>query len=107
MQVNSAAAVELLEKLDDCVFDAISGDDRALAEVIRLWPEVISAVGPEMLDESREQYLRYSLSIWESCLAEGLREPLAPWRRCKFSTCSSVARSQQTLTPARSSGLSV
>ncbi len=75
LHVNSAAAVELLEKLDDCVFDAISGDDRALAEVVRLWPEVVSAVGPDMLDESREQYLRYSLSIWESCLAEGLREP--------------------------------
>jgi len=75
LEVDSAEAVELLEKLDDCVFDAISGDQRALAEVTRLWPEVVLVVGPERLEESREQYLRYSLSIWESCLDEGLREP--------------------------------
>jgi hypothetical protein len=75
LDVHSADAVELLEKLDDCVFDAISGDQRALAEVVRLWPEVLRAIGPSKVEESREQYLRYALSIWESCLDEGLREP--------------------------------
>jgi hypothetical protein len=75
LDVHSPEAVELLEKLDDCVFDAISGDQRALGEVIRLWPEVLQVLGPSKIEESREQYLRYALSIWESCLDEGLREP--------------------------------
>jgi GTPase-associated protein 1 len=75
LDVHSAETVQLLEKLDDCVFDAISGDQRALTEVVRLWPEVVQAIGPSKIEESREQYLRYALSIWESCLEEGLREP--------------------------------
>jgi hypothetical protein len=75
MDVESPQMLERLEKLDDVVFDAIGGDARALEEMNRLWPQLVAELGPGRLEESREQYLRYSLSIWESCLEDGLREP--------------------------------
>jgi hypothetical protein len=75
MEVENPAILERLEKLDDVVFDAISGDGRALDEMSRLWPQLVAELGPEKLEESREHYLRYSLSIWESCLEDGLRDP--------------------------------
>jgi len=75
MEVESPHVVERLEKLDDVVFDAISGDARAMEEVTRLWPQLVAELGPQRVEESREQYLRYSLSIWESCLEDGLRDP--------------------------------
>jgi hypothetical protein len=75
LEVDSPYVVERLEKLDDVVFDAIGGDPRAMEEVARLWPQLVTELGPERVEESREQYLRYSLSIWESCLEEGLRDP--------------------------------
>ena len=75
MEVETPEMLERLEKLDDVVFDAIGGDARALDEMNRLWPQLVAELGPEKLEESREQYLRYSLSIWETCLEDGLREP--------------------------------
>jgi hypothetical protein len=75
MEVDSPELLERLEKLDDVVFDAIGGDERALEEMSRLWPQLLAELGPEKLEESREQYLRYSLAIWEGCLEDGLREP--------------------------------
>jgi hypothetical protein len=75
MDVESPEMLERLEKLDDVVYDAIGGDARALEEMNRLWPQLVAELGPEKLEESREQYLRYSLSIWETCLEDGLREP--------------------------------
>jgi hypothetical protein len=75
IEVESPANLERLEKLDDVVFDAMAGDARALEEMSRLWPQLVAELGPDKLEESREQYLRYSLAIWESCLEDGLREP--------------------------------
>ncbi|MEX2142757.1 MAG: hypothetical protein WD894_26110 [Pirellulales bacterium] len=75
IEVESSANLERLEKLDDVVFDAMAGDERALEEMNRLWPQLVTELGPDKLEESREQYLRYSLAIWESCLEDGLREP--------------------------------
>ena len=75
IDIDSPELLDRLEKLDDVVFDAISGDARALDEMGRLWPKLMDEVGPEKLEESREQYLRYALSIWEVCLEDGLREP--------------------------------
>jgi hypothetical protein len=75
MDVNAPHVLECLEKLDDMVFDAIAGDARALDEMSRLWPQLVAELGPDKLEESREHYLRYSLSIWESCLDDGLRDP--------------------------------
>jgi hypothetical protein len=75
MSIDSPAVLEQLEKLDDVVYNAINGDGRALDEVTRLWPQLAADLGPDKVEESREQYVRYSLSIWESFLDEGLRDP--------------------------------
>ncbi len=53
-----------LESLDDAVFDAIGGKSDALAALRWLWPQVKARLGDSLLDESREQYIRYALSIW-------------------------------------------
>jgi hypothetical protein len=75
LDIDSPELLDRLEKLDDVVFEAISGDARALDEIGRLWPQLLAELGPDKLEESREQYLRYALSIWEVCLEDGLREP--------------------------------
>jgi hypothetical protein len=55
--------LELLERIDDLVFGAISGDARALAELEVLWPLAASELDAELVEQSREQYLRCALSI--------------------------------------------
>jgi hypothetical protein len=61
--------LESLERLDDSVFDAISGDGDAMETFRTLWPQLRGQLGDPLLQESREQYLRYALSIWEQCTA--------------------------------------
>jgi hypothetical protein len=68
---DSPAVLEKLEALDDAVFDAISGQAPALAQLRELWPSLRGELGDDLLVESREQYLRYSLSVWEQCVDEG------------------------------------
>ncbi|HVA49465.1 MAG TPA: hypothetical protein VNH11_24070 [Pirellulales bacterium] len=63
------AAIEKLELLDDTVFEAIAGRPGALDELRRLWPEVQAQVGPDLVEESREQYLRHALRVWQDCVA--------------------------------------
>jgi hypothetical protein len=58
-----AEILELLERIDDLVFGAISGDARALAELEVLWPLTVSELEPAIAEQSREQYLRCALSI--------------------------------------------
>jgi hypothetical protein len=71
-----ADLVEQLGLLDDVVFEAIAGRAGALAKLQSLWPEVKSAVGPTLVDESREQYVRHALRVWRRCLAgEELHDP--------------------------------
>jgi hypothetical protein len=64
-----------LELLDDAVFEAMSGNADALEDVERLWPKLVAELGAEKLEESREQYLRYSLSTWERFLETGFAQP--------------------------------
>ena len=52
---------EMLEKLDDVIFAAITGDASALAEARELWPRVLAEIGFELAEESQEQYLRYAI----------------------------------------------
>jgi hypothetical protein len=59
--------LEKLEQLDDSVFDAIRGDSAAMEAFHTLWPQLRGQLGDELLQESREQYLRYALTIWEEC----------------------------------------
>lgn len=67
--------LDLLECLDDAVYEAIGGDASALARLELLWPVVQERVGPRLIEESREQYLRFALGLWSDSLAEELRDP--------------------------------
>ena len=62
------AAIEKLELLDDTVFEAIAGKPGSLEQLRTLWPQVLSEVGPDLVEESREQYLRHALRVWQDCV---------------------------------------
>jgi hypothetical protein len=64
LDADSPGVVARLESLDDAVFDAILGKAEALTDLRRLWPAVKHELGDVLLAESREQYIRYALSIW-------------------------------------------
>jgi len=70
------SVLEKLERLDDLVFEAISGNSSSLEELKWFWPRIRGELGDPLLAESREQYLRYALASWEE-LAErdGIRNP--------------------------------
>lgn len=53
-----------LEMLDDLMFAAIEGDATALETVIETWHKSLEELGPEVLEESRTQYLRRAQSVW-------------------------------------------
>jgi hypothetical protein len=68
--------LRLLEKLDDLVFAAITGPPEVVAELQSFWPQVRGTLDESLLIESREQYLRYALSLWEgSSGPEGVCQP--------------------------------
>jgi hypothetical protein len=72
----SPAVLELLERLDDTVYQAISGQAAALEELETLWPMVLAELGEPLVAESREQYLRYALAIWHDGVEPGaIRNP--------------------------------
>jgi hypothetical protein len=72
----SPAVLEKLELLDDLVYEAIGGNATALGQLQSIWPSLNQELGEKLLGESREQYLRYSLSIWEDYVEkDGLRDP--------------------------------
>ena len=52
---------ELLEDLDDAVFEAISGSEVALKRAQELWPNAKRQIESDLLEESREQYLIFAL----------------------------------------------
>ena len=70
-----AEALDLLEEVDDLVFTAISGDRHALEELQSLWPAAVADLDSDVIDQSREQYLRCALSIWEECADDEMRSP--------------------------------
>ena len=57
--------VQRLESLDDVIFPAIAGDEQALAQVEPAWRETVAELGPDVVQESRNEYLRYARSTWE------------------------------------------
>jgi hypothetical protein len=78
-QLNPASpeVLEMLEQLDDLVYEAIGGRADLLEQLRVEWPRIVGHLGDTLLAESREQYLRYALSIWDECTdAEGVRDPL-------------------------------
>jgi hypothetical protein len=60
-----------LEHLDDVVFDAIDGKSEALDELKVLWPELMAELDQTAVEESREQYLRRALDVWNRTNAPG------------------------------------
>ena len=54
-----------LERLDDLVYQAMSGSSDSVDELRKFWPRLRTELGVEMIAESREQYLRYALTLWE------------------------------------------
>jgi len=73
---DSPEVIARLEHLDDVVYEAIDGRPNALAELQTLWPKLLSELGEDLVAESRAQYLRYALSVWEDTAQRcGVREP--------------------------------
>ena len=75
LTTTSHSLLEKLERLDDLVFDTINGRRPALEELAQLWPRMLAELPPELLHESREQYLRYAVKLWDLCMADGVRDP--------------------------------
>jgi hypothetical protein len=72
----SPEVLEKLELLDDLVYDAIGGRSGALHQLQAMWPVLRKELDREMLAESREQYLRFALTIWEGCVDnDNIRNP--------------------------------
>ncbi len=68
--------LEKLERLDDLVYEAIAGNPAALEGLKAEWPRLRETLDDASVAESREQYLRYALSIWEECVQpDGVRDP--------------------------------
>jgi hypothetical protein len=73
---SSPEVLDLLEHLDDLVYDALGGQSGAMEELAATWPRLLGRLGDELLMESREQYLRYALAVWEECINAGsVRDP--------------------------------
>jgi GTPase-associated protein 1, N-terminal domain type 2 len=68
-------AREMLEHLDDLVYDAIAGREGAFEELTGFWPEVLAEVEGEALVESREQYIRFALGLWNQGDSDGIQDP--------------------------------
>jgi hypothetical protein len=60
----SCESLERLERLDDTVFAALSGDAAALEAVRKQWREASRAIDAALLDETREHYLDRARSRW-------------------------------------------
>lgn len=68
--------LETLGELDDVVFEAIAGRAAAVDRLQTLWPEALAAVGPDLVDESKQAYLRHAMAKWQECAeAEATRNP--------------------------------
>jgi len=61
-------AMERLGILDDTLFEAIAGKPGAFEQLRLLWPAVLKELGPRLLEESRENYLRHALKVWRDCV---------------------------------------
>ena len=71
----SREANDLLEALDDAMFEAIAGDEASLTRAHDLWQRAVASVGGERVEESREQYLRFAVETTKRCAAGEVREP--------------------------------
>lgn len=71
----SAYVRAMLEDLDDVVFSAVRGDPNALDQAQTLWPQVVEAIGWELVEESREQYLRFAIDVTQRYETNQAKKP--------------------------------
>lgn len=57
--------MDQLEILDDTIFKAIDGDVTALEQSAGIWESTLKNLGAELLEESRQQYLRQAEGQWQ------------------------------------------
>lgn len=71
----SPAVRDFLEDLDDIMFAAIAAQSGAVDRARDLWTRAIRELGPELLEESREQYLRYAAEMTRRFETKEVRNP--------------------------------
>jgi len=75
LTLDAPELLESLEQLDDLVYEAIDGEETSWTKLQTAWPKLAAQLTPEALAESREQYLRYVLTVWQECAENsGLRQ---------------------------------
>ncbi len=50
--------LERLDQLDDAIFEAIDGSDQGFSRLETLWPQAKANLASELIEESRDQYVR-------------------------------------------------
>lgn len=66
----SPEVVEMLERLDDMVYDAMAGSTEAAEDLAIWWPEVLDRLGEKLVSESREHYLDHAMKVWRRCISD-------------------------------------
>lgn len=74
---DSPVVRDLLEDLDDVMFAAIAAHSGAVDRARVLWARAIAELGPDLLEESREQYLRFAAEMTRRFEAKEMRNPAA------------------------------
>ncbi len=72
---DNVESLELVEQLDDLVFDAIAGKPTAFNRLAEFWPEALTRLEPAVLSEAREQYLRHALGVWTHSDQQSVQNP--------------------------------
>jgi hypothetical protein len=72
---DSREASELLESLDDAMFTAICGEAGIVAAARELWMAAVASLPAELVEESREQYIRCAIDVTRRFAGEDVRDP--------------------------------
>jgi len=73
---DSPEVVDMLERLDDLVYEAMAGSVDASEELRAWWPEVLETLGETLIGESRAHYLSYAMKVWRKCTSgQGVADP--------------------------------
>jgi hypothetical protein len=73
--VTDPTTIDLLEQLDDAVYDCIHGATNVMETIGSLWQMLSERLRSDVLAAAREQYMRYALTLWEACHDPAVREP--------------------------------
>ena len=75
VEASHGEVVDRLGLLDDVVLEAISGKADAFERLRRLWPQLCEGLDSSLIEESREQYLRYAVQKWREQSGEASHDP--------------------------------